>query len=69
MLTLFADTALLVVGALVYQSVTQNPRDRFIKYELNTLTSTSATVKQDLPNSWTTLVVEKIGTELQLVKL
>ena len=69
MLTLFADTAILVISALVYQSVTQTRRGRFITYELNTVTSTSATVKQDLANSWTMMVFEKIGTELRLVKL
>ena len=69
MLTLFADTAILVVSVLVHQNVTQNRRGRFITYELNTVTSTSATLKQNLANSWTTMIVEKIGTELQLVKL
>ena len=69
MLTLFEDTAILVVSVLVHQSVTQNRRGRFITYELNTITSTSPTVKQNLANSWTTMIVEKIGTELQLVKL
>ena len=69
MLTLFADTAILVVSALIHQSVTQNRRGRFITYGLNAVTSTSATLKQHLANSWTTMIVEKIGTELQLVKL
>jgi len=64
MLTLFADTAILVVSVLIHQSVTQNRRGRFITYGLNTVTSTSATVKQNLANSWTTMIVEKIGTEL-----
>ena len=69
MLTLFADTAILVVSALIHQSVTQNRRGPFITYGVNTVTSTSATLKQNLANSWTTMIVEKIGTELQLVKL
>ena len=69
MLALFADTPILVVSALVHKSVTQNPRSRSITYELNTVTSTSATAKQDLANSWTTMIVEKIETEPQPVEL
>ena len=105
MLALFADTAIMVVSALVRKSVKQNCRSRSITYELSTVTSTNAVVKhylklvrsfhsakvgavdlnslayaeigqeklcsllEDLADSWITMIVEKIGTELQLVKL